>query len=133
MSAKNATRALQLFFDVHESTGPFPGALGVRFVKGTEATLGFTRFPKTCVIEADGLFNKGAKKYNRALWKAFERSDIEYTMHWGKLNNLTGPRVRAMYGDDRVESWLRARRKLVAPTVRAVFNNKFLQTVGLAE
>jgi len=130
--AHDATRALQLFLDVLEANDPFAGAIGVRFVKGTTATLGFTRFPTTCVLEADGLQTDTANAYNEALWDAFANSDFEHTMHWGKLNNLTPERVRAMYGDARVDSWLGARRELVPASTRSVFSNAFLRRVGLS-
>ncbi len=133
VSAENASRALQLVLDTHDAAGPFAGALGVRFVKGTDATLGFTRFPRTCVIEADGVQNDLSRQFNRALWRAFDQSDIEHTLHWGKLNNLTRRRVRSMYGDDRVDRWLNARNKLLAPAARPVFASDFLRKAGLAD
>ena len=134
VDATNASQALQIFQDVHDSARrPFPGAFGVRFVKGTEATLGFTRFGQTCVLEADGIANETANDFNEALWAAFAESGIEHTMHWGKINNLNEARVREMYGNDRVNSWLAARDELVHERTRSVFSSEFLRRVGLAD
>lgn len=131
--AARATEVLELMLDLHERKGPYPGALGMRFVKGTRATLGFTRFPDTCVIELDGVDGELARRFNREAWKAFEQSGIEHTVHWGKMNELTPARVRAMYGDERVDAWRTARASLLTSAVRRVFDSDFLRAAGLAD
>ncbi|MEE8106494.1 MAG: FAD-binding protein, partial [Planctomycetota bacterium] len=130
--AARATDALDIVLDLNERKGPFPGALGMRFVKGTAATLGFTRFPKTCVLEIDGINGKNAREFYKEVWKAFDASDIEYTQHWGKMHDLTRTRVRRMYGDERVDAWIRAREKLLRPATREVFTSPLLRRAGLA-
>jgi hypothetical protein len=131
--AARASEALELVLALHEAQGPFPGAVGLRFVKGSTATLGFTRFPNSCVLELDGVDGEMARDFNRATWRAFEESGIEHTVHWGKLNELTPARVRGMYGDARVDAWLAARRGLLTPGVRKVFDSDFLRSAGLAD
>ena len=133
VAAADAVRTLQLVLDAHAEAGPFAGVLGIRYVKGTRATLGFTRFPQTCVIETDGVANEQARDFNTAVWRTMERSGIPYTLHWGKVNNLTARRVRAMYGDERVDRWRRAREELVPPAARPVFSSSYLRKLGLSD
>ncbi len=111
---------------------PFLGVLGLRWVKQTPATLGFTRFPITCVIELDGVEADDTRRFYKLVWDWLEAEGIPYTLHWGKINfNLTGSRVRQMYTDEKVESWLRARHDLLDAPTRAVFTNDFMEQCGL--
>jgi hypothetical protein len=110
----------------------FPGILGLRYVKGTAATLGFTRFPLTCVLELDGIESKPTRAFLQRIWDLLENLGIAYTLHWGKVNfNLNPARLRRMYGDDKVESWLQARYRLLDAPTRAVFTNGFMEQCGL--
>ena len=110
-----------------------PVLLTMRFVKGTKALLGFTKFEPTCVLEVDGLNNAKTRAYAKQVWKGLEEAGIPFTMHWGKFNSfLNRTRVRNMYGDDNVDKWIESRESLLTPEVRKVFTNDFLQSVGLA-
>jgi FAD/FMN-containing dehydrogenase len=115
---------------LHAAGDPFPGGFGMRFVKGTNATLGFTRYPSTCVLEADAVDCEAASSFHQRLWNMLAAKGIDHTIHWGKVNNLTKQRVRAMYGD-RVDAWIAARNRLLDPGMRAVFSNPFLDRAGL--
>ena len=111
---------------------PFPGILGLRFVKGTRATLGFTRFPVTAVLEFDGVEGGGTRRFLELIWARLETLNIAYTLHWGKINfNLTEARLRRMYGDAAVNSWLRSRHRLLDAPTRRVFTNAFMERCGL--
>src|SRR5690606_12598341 len=48
--SRDASRAIEEIVAINKKTA-FAGGLALRFVKGTPATLGFTRFEKTCVLE----------------------------------------------------------------------------------
>ncbi|GAA4454639.1 hypothetical protein GCM10023189_21370 [Nibrella saemangeumensis] len=112
----------------------FPGLLGMRFVKGTPATLGFTRFPVTCVMELDGVQAKVTNEFLQRLWNRLEALRIPYTLHWGKTNfNLSESLVLQMYGQANVETWLRSRQKLLDAPARAVFTNAFMERCGLGK
>lgn len=109
----------------------FAGAVAVRFVKGTEATLGFTRFADTCVVEMDGLDSKPNHRIFANVVKRLEDRHIPCTIHWGKLNDLLDTdHVNRMYGD-RVRSWKESRERLLSPEARAVFTNDFMIRCGL--
>lgn len=111
---------------------PFPGILGLRFVKGTQATLGFTRFPITAVLELDGVEAGITRRFIGQLWNRLETLNIAYTLHWGKINfNLTEARLQKMYGAAAVNQWLRCRHQLLDAPTRRVFNNPFMQRCGL--
>ncbi len=110
----------------------FPGGLSLRYVKGTRATLGFTKFPQTCVLELDGVDSKAARDFYEEIWTKLEQKNIPFTLHWGKINFfLNKTRVNTMYGPQAVDSWLEARHKLLDRKTRKVFNNVFISNCGL--
>jgi hypothetical protein len=104
----------------------------VRFVKGTQALLGFTKFDPTCVLEIDGINTEKTQEFANAVWTNLEQAGIPFTMHWGKFNaSLTPARVRNVYGEN-VQKWIDSRETLLSPEVRSVFANDFLRSVELA-
>ena len=110
----------------------FPGIAALRYVKGTRAMLGFTRWPVTCVLELDGIESDFTYEFFQKAWERLEALSIPYTLHWGKINfNLTASRLRQMYGNAAVESWLQARYRLLDAETRAVFTNEFMTNCGL--
>ena len=111
---------------------PLAGGLAFRFVKGTRATLGFTKFPKTCVIEMDGIDAEITRKFFEKVWVTLEETGIPYTLHWGKMNFiLNRDRVINMYGEEKVNDWIRCRHTLLSEPVRKVFTNEFMINCGL--
>ncbi len=104
----------------------------MRFVKGTKATLGFTKFNPTCVIEIDGINTPNTQEYANLVWELVEQAGIPFTMHWGKFNaHLNANRIKGMYGRKRTQ-WIKSRERLLTSDVRNVFTNDFLKRVGLA-
>lgn len=127
----NASRAIEEIVRMNAGTA-FPGALALRFVKGTPALLGFSKFPKTCVLEMDGVEAATSRRFFNNVWNRFEELGIDYTLHWGKINfNLDEQRIRRMYGDAKVNKWLAARRTLLNDATRTVFTNAFMERCGL--
>jgi hypothetical protein len=132
IDAANASRAIEEFVALNKQFA-FAGALALRFVSGTRATLGFTHFPKTCVLEMDGVESANSRKFFEKMWNRFEAIGIPYTLHWGKINFiLNEERVRRMYGDVAVNSWIACREQLLDADTRKVFTNEFIQRCGLA-
>jgi hypothetical protein len=110
----------------------FAGALALRFVKGTEAMLGFTHFKKTCVLEMDGVDAKSSRNFFEKIWNRFEELGIPYTLHWGKINFvLNKERVERMYGANVVSKWKNCRQQLLDEATRKVFTNDFMVRCGL--
>ncbi len=126
-------KALDTILEVHKTDGPYTGVVSMRFVKGSDALLSFTRFAPTCVMELDGVNSTSTKTFFRQVWKAFEQAEIPFTLHWGKANDyLTATRVRQMYGEN-LDLWLTSRRSLLNQSSRKVFSNAFLQRLDLAD
>lgn len=123
-------RAVDVMLGLREVKG-YPGVIALRFVKGSQATLAFTKFPTTCTIELPAGYARRTVVYYEAVWQALEKAGIPYTLHWGQMNNFTPARVRTMYGNA-VDEWIRARNQLLSPEMREVFSSPFLQKCGLA-
>ena len=110
----------------------FPGLIALRFVPGTRATLGFTRFPRTCIIDVDGVMSRRTLALYRRVWQALADRDIPHTFHWGKLMPLDADVVRAIYGAA-VDRWLAARRRLLDAAARRQFSSPATDALGLSE
>ncbi len=110
----------------------FAGAVAVRFLKGTKATLGFTKFENTSVMELDGLDSKGNHKVFNNVINRLEAQNIPYAIHWGKLNApLNKERILAIYGKDKLQTWKQSRAQLLSAEVRSVFVNEFMEKCSL--
>jgi FAD/FMN-containing dehydrogenase len=128
-----ALDALTIALDTYENIGTLlPMDCMMRFVKGTTALLGYTKFDPTCTLEIDATDSPATRAYADAVWTNLEQAGIPFTMHWGKFNwFLTPARVRRMYGAN-VQAWIASREALLSPEVRQVFTNDFLRSIGLA-
>ena len=132
VATTDAIGALDMMIDINRAHGPFPCILALRFVPGTAATLGFTRFARTCVIDIDGPYSTRTRSYFARIWQALHDSGIAYGLHWGKILGLSAAETRRLYGD-RVDRW-RAARDLLLPdaAVQEAFRNAFLDELGLS-
>ncbi len=133
VDAADAVRVLDIMADVNKQL-TLPGGVALRYVKGTGATLGFTKFTNSCVVEMDGLDTNRLHEFITKVWNKLEEPsvNIPYTLHWGKFNYILNPaRVRRMYGDAKVDSWLNCRRQLLGADARRVFTNDFMVQCGL--
>ena len=128
---KDVPVLVDLFQELNKKI-PFTGVMAFRFVKGTKATLGFTRFENTCVLELDGAETQLNHQFTEEFARMLESKNIRYAVHWGKINKiLNKKRVRYMHGEQQVEKWLNHRRQLLSDEARDVFNNEFLELCGL--
>lgn len=125
-----AQEALDLVLSITEQDGPFAGVYGLRYVKGSKALLGFTRFDTTCVIDLDGVDSRRTRTFFQRVWHAFEEAGIPHTFHWGKAGAFDSDRIRRMYGTA-VDDWLAARHTLLDAASRAAFSSPFLERSGL--
>ncbi len=117
---------------------PIPGIFALRFVKQTKATLGFTKWPITCMIEADGVLweKKGSIKsleeISQLMVAKLKSNNIDFTLHWGKNFDWSLPNlVNDMYTQATVNKWKAERQKLLSADMQQLFSNTFLETVGL--
>lgn len=109
---------------------PFPGIFAFRFVKKSGATMAFTQFDVTCVVELDGVQSDLTRKFYGNVWDALDAANIPYTFHWGKVHHLDEEKVKFKYPDNYL-SWIEARNKLLSAEMRAVFTSPSLQKFGL--
>ena len=133
----DAEKALDLFIDLMNSKGPIPGILSMRFVKGSPATLAFTRFPTTCVLEVDGIpweansHMIGLDDFLSEVIKSFTSAGIAFTLHWGKNGPWAFPNlIDIMYGDAD-DQWKNMRSTLLSKSMADLFSNDFLTTMKL--
>ncbi|SRR5712692_59443 len=115
---------------------PFSGVIALRYVKASDALLGFTRFKDTtCTIELpSSLSSRTADAFDNVC-EALHTGGLPYTLHWGQCLPLpyTVERVRETFGDD-VDRWLTARRGfLTSPAARRMFANVVAERCGLAD
>ncbi|WP_282087012.1 FAD-binding protein [Aquimarina algiphila] len=129
---KDSVRVVEEILNIIENGDPFPGGISLRYVKGTKALLGFTKFTKTCVLELDGVDADVTRKFYEKVWNRLEAINIPYTLHWGKINfNLNFQRIQNMYGSATVQHWIDTRNELLSPEAMQVFTNGFIERCGL--
>ena len=130
-----AVEAMEIAFRTYKnSNGVLPVILSHRFVKGTKALLGFTRFDTTAIMELDAVNTPETRAFYNRVWNDLDAAGIPFTLHWGKYNSfLTPDRVRNRYGDAAVDQWITSRDALMeSAAVRQIFNNAFTAGLGLA-
>ena len=134
----HSPKALELLAKLAREEGPIPGIYAMRFVKQSKATLAFTQFPITCMLEIDGLIWK-AKKNKIISLEAFctrtievlQANSIPFTIHWGKSADWSFPGlVHHMYGNKAI-TWMEYRSALLNEKTARLFSNKFLEDTQL--
>lgn len=135
---KDSSKALKLLADLTNNEGPIPGIFAMRFVKQTKATLGFTKFPVTCMLEIDGVLWKKTRKimsleeFSKRMIEVLRDNNIPFTIHWGKNSDWEFPGLlKLMYSDDDIQQWKSYRQSLLSEDMAKLFSNDFLETVGL--
>jgi hypothetical protein len=134
---KHSEKAMHLLGKLTRDEGPIPGIFALRFAKQTKATLGFTKFPVTCMIEIDGVLWRKTRKimsleaYSRRMIEVLKENNIPFTMHWGKSNDWKFPGLVNHMFNGHSEKWIAQRKRLLSPEMQAVFSNTFLKTLGL--
>ncbi len=125
-----AARVANLMLSINQIIGPFTGVFSFRFVKQTTATLGFTHFEHTCVMELDAPYSNTTYNFYTQVWQKLEDEQIPFTFHWGKVNEVTPQRIKNMYGAA-ADAWIAARNKLLDADSIKIFTNPILQQWGL--
>jgi hypothetical protein len=136
---KDSPKALALLVKLAKEEGPIPGIYAMRFVKQSKATLAFTKFPVTCMLEIDGINWDGhahgmisLKEFCTRTIEVLQENNIAFTLHWGKNADWSFPGLADyMYGG-RVQEWKTQREKLLSPEAQQLFSNGFLEDLGLA-
>ena len=137
---RDSAKALELLANLAKTEGPIPGIYALRFVKQSGATLAFTKFPVTCMIEIDGLnWNPKTDKlislpnFCTRIIEVLQSNNIPFTQHWGKNSDWSFPGlVQHMYGNNE-QQWKGRRSALLRKEWANIFSNDFLNDTGLSE
>jgi hypothetical protein len=136
---RDCVQALKVISTMTKNEGPIPGIFAMRFVKQSNATLAFTKFPITCMLGIDGvLWSKSNKlmsleEYGRRMIEVLQQNNISFTLHWGKNSDWAFPGlVSNMYGEN-AKTWKEHRSSFLSKDMAKVFSNDFINTIGLAE
>ncbi|MDB5156927.1 MAG: FAD-linked oxidoreductase [Mucilaginibacter sp.] len=131
MPVSEVNRVIALMLQANEDFGPFAGLFSFRFVKGSGAMLGFTKFEDTCVMELDAAYSPKVYDFYSKTWKILEDEGIPFAFHWGKITELSSDRIRRMYGQS-VDNWLNLRKQLLDAQCLELFTNPIMLEWGLA-
>lgn len=136
----NASKALKLLADLTKNEGPIPGIFAMRFVKQSKATLAFTKFPVTCMLEIDGVLWKktkeiiGLTEFSKRMIEVLKQNNVPFTLHWGKNSDWAFPGlINSMFDDTKINEWKGCRKALLSDEMAELFSNGFLKTIGLAD
>ena len=139
MDNSDSPKALELLVNLAREEGPIPGIYAMRFVKQSGATLAFTKFPVTCMLEIDGLIwdpkdnNIGLPAFCTRTIEVLQANNIAFTLHWGKNADWSFPGlIQYMYGNN-AQEWIAYRSALLRKETAELFSNDFLQDTALAE
>ncbi len=129
--ANRIMEALKLARAAYKTVPGAPATFACRFATGSPGLLSFVQYPRTCIIDIDGVENAKTRKVMEAVRLAFDTAGFPYSQHWGKLSRLTKERVQASYGT-KLDDWHKARAQLL-PTAeeRWVFSSDLLTEAGL--
>ena len=131
LDVKDVVKAIQICLKINENV-KLAGILAFRFVKGNAATLAFTRFKHSVVMELDGADAAINHQFYQLVLEALEADLIPYTIHWGKLNRTVDKnRLNYIYGNERILQWKKQRSRVMSKEVQQLFNNEFMQQCGL--
>jgi hypothetical protein len=120
----------EMLIELNKTAGPFSGIFSYRYVKKSDATLAFTRFAPTCILELDGVESKITRNFYEVVWAELEARNIPHSFHWGKIHNLDEAKTRRIYGAA-MDKWIEQRNKILSPKVMKVFNTQALKDCGL--
>jgi len=119
-----------LLIEMNEDHGPLSGILSYRYVKRSAATLAFTKFDPTCILELDCAESNTTRNFYNAVWNELEARDIPHSFHWGKIHNLDEAKTRKIYGAS-MDKWIEQRNKIMSPESMKIFNTQSLTDCGL--
>jgi hypothetical protein len=135
VSINNAAKMIDIIKKVIKKM-KLPYICQARTVHPTKSLLGFTHHePKTVIFEF-GLSNDSKfALFEKNMVKEMEDNDIAFSFHWSKNSGIDPQRLLKMFGADRVEKWLKARKKVFNNdlSLMKIFDNKHVLRGGLTE
>lgn len=128
--AERSLEALDVLQRALARSGKAPLAFACRYGTASPGLLAFVRFPRTCIIDLDGLNSDRAREAMRACILDLRAAGIPNAEHWGKMNEMTAASVRDSYGPN-LEEWIAARSSLLERGAEYIFGSAFLDRLGL--
>lgn len=128
---KDAGAVFDILTTLHPEIDHYAGVISFRWVKKSSAMLGFTKFDTTTTIEFNASANQSTLNYYNRIWNELTAQGVNYTVHWGQMNNFTPAGVVNMYSQPVVQKWMECRDQLMSPAAKAVFSNDYLASTGL--
>jgi len=119
-----------LLIEMNEDHGPLSGILSYRYVKRSAATLAFTKFDPTCILELDCAESNTTRNFYNEVWNELEARGIPHSFHWGKIHNLDEAKTRKIYGAS-MDTWIEQRNKIMSQESMKIFNTQSLKECGL--
>lgn len=110
--------------------GKAPVAFACRYALQSPGLLAFIRFPRTAIIDIDGIDTKATRRMMATALDDLRAAGIPHAEHWGKVNQMTAASVRDAYGPD-LETWMKARTELLDRQGEYVFGSAFLDRLGM--
>lgn len=121
---------LEIFQSALKKVGKAPVAFACRYMLKSPGLVAFTRFPRTTVIDIDGIDNVATRKVMAQAIADLRAAGIPHAEHWGKINQMTAASVRDSYRED-LEKWMRTRTDLLDRQGEYVFGSAFLDRLGM--
>lgn len=130
INAVDTVTVVDKILKINKESGPYPIAIPIRFLAGSSATLGYTQYSPTAVVELDGILSSSARKIHSRLASELRAAEISHNYHWGKLHILDEEGLQASYGD-RIDCWKDARKRLLDKDSRKIFSSNYFSCLGL--
>ncbi len=110
-----------------------PVVFATRFVQNSGATLEFTQHQPTCVVDIDGAHSDRTLDFMQRCFDRLETEGINYTQHWGTINNYNAANLKQRYGDAAVLAFRNARAQLLPDaTANRLFSSPFIKRIGFS-
>jgi hypothetical protein len=127
--------ALPLVLDVLNNN-PSATQIDLRYVKSSNATLGFTKHDSeiTALIDFPSAYSPQTLTTYRLIQEALEehRDTIAFKYHWGKFLPENAEWVGKSYGAATLEEWQKQRERLLTtPLERHIFSSDFIESLGI--
>jgi hypothetical protein len=129
---KSVLDALDLLIEVvNKEKNYFAAPIAFRYVKKSTAMLAFTRYEDTVTIEMPGLDDLASDRGHKAIFEAFETSNIPHTYHWGQNFPKNKKWVEKSYDKETVDLWKKKRSELLGEKGCRIFSNGLINKLGL--
>lgn len=130
VSSDRTLDAIGIMEKALKRVGKAPLAFACRYAVKSPGLLAFTRFPRTTIIDIDGIDTRATRSVMAEAILGLRAVGIPHAEHWGKINQMNSVSIRDSYGAD-LDAWIQARTGLLDRQGEYVFGSAFLDRLGL--